>query len=309
MNIGVLTKTAVLASYDIFEDSVPITKQLSERLATNVVMKKSITLFKDAYVQSICKVVDHLSVGDPFIVYDNSMNDPMIDAFLQSIRDKSIADEWITRNIKRSASHYSGDIVDIKIYSTVPVSSLSDTLKPIVEEHYSNLKKHQKILNKYSNPGDTKYFRCGQHITEYPERVQARFNKVKGNDVGEKGGVVIEFYIRYKDIAKKGDKVTGYTALKGIISNVIEEGQEPYSDFRPNEEVSTFLAPSSIIARKTPSILLTMFGNKVLIELKRKMKSLYYEKDFKDTYQKDNKTVYSNAIHCFIRDKRSRSLN
>lgn len=282
MNIGVLTKTAVIANYDIFEDSVPITKQLSERLATDVVMQKEITLYKDAYVQSICKVGDHLSVGDPFIVYDNSMDDPSIDAFLQSIRDKSLADEWISRNIKRAASHYTGEIVDIKIYCTVPTSALSDTLRPIVEEYYAKLKKHQKILKNYQNPGDSKYYQCGQHITEYPEKIQAKFNKVKGSDVGN--GVLIEFYLKYKDIAKKGDKVTGYTALKGIVSNVIEEGQEPYSDFRPNEEVSTFLAPSSIIARKTPSILLTMFGNKVLIELKRKMESIYYEKDFKDTY-------------------------
>lgn len=66
-----------------------------------------------------------------------------------------------------------------------------------------------------------------------------------------------------------------FSALKSIVGEVIEEGYEPYSEFRPDEEVSTFIAPISILARMTPSIIFTMFGNKVLIELKRKLKEIY----------------------------------
>ena len=83
---------------------------------------------------------------------------------------------------------------------------------------------------------------------------------------------------------KKGDKLSQYSALKGIVSDVIKEGDEQYSSFRPKEEISTSLAPGAILARKTPSVFLAMFGNKVLIEQKRKMKSIYFETPFNDTY-------------------------
>lgn len=66
-----------------------------------------------------------------------------------------------------------------------------------------------------------------------------------------------------------------YTALKGVVSNVIEPGYEPYSEFRKDEEISTMIAPGAILARKTPSVFISMFSNKVMIEMKRKIKKDY----------------------------------
>ena len=66
-----------------------------------------------------------------------------------------------------------------------------------------------------------------------------------------------------------------YSALKSIVGEVIPEGEEPFSEFRPDEEISTFLGPSAILARMTPSALLVMFGNKVIVELKRKLQEIY----------------------------------
>jgi hypothetical protein len=66
-----------------------------------------------------------------------------------------------------------------------------------------------------------------------------------------------------------------FTALKGTIGDVIPDGYEPYTVNKPDEEISLALAPLSINARKTPSILLTMFGYKVLIALKERLKELY----------------------------------
>ena len=68
-----------------------------------------------------------------------------------------------------------------------------------------------------------------------------------------------------------------FSALKSIVGEVIPEGYEPYSEFRPDEEVSTFIGPSAILQRMVPSVILTMFGNKVLVELKRKIKEIYDE--------------------------------
>ena len=83
--------------------------------------------------------------------------------------------------------------------------------------------------------------------------------------------------------------MTNYTALKGIVSNVIEEGYEPFSELRPNEEISTMIAPSAILARKTPSVFLSEWGNKIMIELKRKMIETYFGKDY---IEKNNISLY-----------------
>ena len=60
-----------------------------------------------------------------------------------------------------------------------------------------------------------------------------------------------------------------YTALKGIVSNVIDEGLEPFSEYRKNEPIDVLMAPGAILARKTPSAIISMFGNKCMLELER----------------------------------------
>ena len=120
-------------------------------------------------------------------------------------------------------------------------------------------------------------------MTESTEVVKPnQQGKVKGEYVED--GVVIMFYIKFVDRMKKGDKLSQYSALKGVVSRVIEEGDEQYSEFRPKEEISTTLAPGAVLARKTPSVFLAMFGNKIMIEQKRKLKSIYFETPYEETY-------------------------
>lgn len=63
--------------------------------------------------------------------------------------------------------------------------------------------------------------------------------------------------------------------MKGIIGEIIPEGYEPYSEFRPDEEVSSLIPPSSILKRQVPSILITVLGNKIIVELKRRLEEIY----------------------------------
>ena len=66
-----------------------------------------------------------------------------------------------------------------------------------------------------------------------------------------------------------------FTALKSVIGEVIPEGYEPYSEFRPEEEISSLIGPSAILKRQVPSITLTLLGNKVIVELKRRLQEIY----------------------------------
>lgn len=59
------------------------------------------------------------------------------------------------------------------------------------------------------------------------------------------------------------------SANKATNGYMIPRGLEPYTAFRPYEEIDIPLAPSAILQRGTPSVLTHMLGYKVLIELKR----------------------------------------
>ena len=63
--------------------------------------------------------------------------------------------------------------------------------------------------------------------------------------------------------------------MKNVIGEVLEKGYEPYSEFRPEEEISTYIASNSILSRMTPSILINGFGNKCIIELKRSLHDIW----------------------------------
>lgn len=63
--------------------------------------------------------------------------------------------------------------------------------------------------------------------------------------------VLIEFFIKYQDLMGVGDKLTFFTALKSIIGEVIPEGYEPKSFYRPTEEVSSFIAPGAVLISGT----------------------------------------------------------
>lgn len=273
MNLGALTKIAIVPNWDIFEDSAPISAALSKRLSTVMITEKPLALNKEASVDFMVKVGDKIKTGDPLIRFDQSPDDPVVNKFLESIREE-LDEEILESTSTTLKSKYTGEIIDIKIFSTVELDDLSPSLKKIVSNYYSKLKKRNKVLDKYKNDGDYEYYKSGHLITEAPIRLEPDIQgKIRGVKVDD--GVLIVFYIKYRDNMKKGDKMCSEFALKSICSHVIDEGYEPYSEYRPDEEISSLVAPLSISARKTPSIFLAMFGNKLLIELKRQLKDIY----------------------------------
>ena len=278
MNLGVLAKVAITSIDDILEDSEPMTKKLSEQLGYDAIVKKTKSLPANSKVAKIAKIGDHVEVGDSLIIYDNHNGDEEVAKFLEeyskALDEQGIKEQLVESNSTTFKANDSGEIIDIKMYYTVEIDELSPSLQKIVKEYNQRISKKDKFLNKYKNEGDNNFYKCGQLITESAQKSDTVYGKIKGEEVGD--GVLIEFYIRHKDIIKKGDKVSNYCALKGVVSHVIEEGQEPWSEFRPEEEVSAFISPLSILARKTPSLYTYLFGNKILIELKRKVLKDYF---------------------------------
>lgn len=275
-NIGVLAKAAIISCYDIYEDSEPISAKLSERLAVNAIMKKDASLAANTYVESIVKIGDHVSIGDPLMVFDPDSGDPEVAKFLQEYSKGGGINEALVQTGKSIIkSPLSGEIADIEIWRTVDIEELSPSLAKIVTDYNKRIDAKRKFLDKYKNEGDNDYFKCNQVMTHTTEKVDAKFGKIMGIQVDE--GVVIRFHIKHRDVIKKGDKVSNFCAMKGVTSHIMPEGQEPWSEFRPDEEISCLVAPLSVSARKTASVFRFLWGNKVLIEGKRKLLEDYFK--------------------------------
>ncbi|NNV04706.1 hypothetical protein, partial [Brevibacillus sp. MCWH] len=240
-NIGSLQKVACMSGYATYEDSTFITKKLSIDMTSEIVMQKPVVLGKNANVDYMVKVGDEVKVGDDLIRFETSFEDDSLNKFLKSVGDE-LKEEIRSLGKTPVKSKYTGVIEDIKIYSTVDLDELSPSLRKIVSDYYEKINKKKKVLEKYDKNDSS--FKAGILFTEPVGKVETKDGKVKGHEVGE--GVLIEIYIKYKDVMGVGDKITFFTALKSIIGEIIPEGYEPYSEFRPDEEISSVIAPGAV---------------------------------------------------------------
>lgn len=270
INIGSFQKVAIMSADSTFEDSSFITKKVSNDMATTVIMMKDISIGKNADVDHIVNIGDTVEVGDPLVSFSTSYEDERMNEFLRSVSEEQGQDLKDLSRIQLK-SKYGGVIEDIKIYCSVELNELSPSLKTIVTKYYNRINKKTAILNKYDKSKSV--VKAGVLLNEPTTKVQTSADgKIKGHEVD---GVLIEFYIKYHDVLGVGDKIAYFSAVKSVICDVVPEGYEPFSEFRPDEEVSAFIPPLSIISRMVPSTIQTVIANKILVELKRKLKDIY----------------------------------
>lgn len=271
-NIGSLQKVAIMSTYSTFEDSTFITEKVTEDMSSDIVMMKDCSIGKNSNVDKMVKVGDEVSVGDILISFETSYDDESYNQFLSSVGDE-LKDELKSLNRVPIKSKYTGIVEDIKIYATVELDELSPTLKKIVSDYYKKINYKKKVISKYDKSDGV--IKCGLMITDNTEKLTPSADgKIKGRKVFD--GVLIEFYIKYHNVMHVGDKLTNFSALKSIVGEIIPKGYEPYSEHRPNEEIGTAIGPSAILARQTP-LFNTLFGNKVLVELKYQLEEIYKE--------------------------------
>lgn len=274
MSIGPLAKVAIMSSYDTYEDSAAVTHKLSDDLSAEMIFCDPATVSANSNIYKIAKVGDHVNIGDSLLQFDTSYDDTTgLNKFLATLNDeqKNLVEDISKNNIK---ARHSGVITDIKIYCTVELDQLSDSLRKIVKAYYNKIEKKDKLLSKYDNSNPV--VKCGVLLTESAKKTDPNvYGVIKGQKVMD--GVLFEFYIQHVDVFGVGDKLVWFTALKGVCCEVIPEGYEPYSEFRPEEEVSGTISENAILARMTPSIILTVIGNKLQIELKRKLEEIYLQ--------------------------------
>jgi hypothetical protein len=271
--LGSFQKIALLSSSLTYEDSSYISKKMSREMATEVVMDKQVVLGANTNVDFMVKVGDKVQSGDELIRFERSFNEDSLNTLLLNVGDEMKEDIMMSSKDKVK-SKYSGVIEDIRVYCTVDMDELSPSLRKIVSNYYSKIRSKKKLLEQYDDKGSV--VKCGMIFNEPTGKVETNDGKFRGAIVND--GVLIEFSIKVHDEVGVGDKIVFYSALKSIVGNIIEEGQEAYTLYRPEEKIDAVLSCNSLISRGISSAPKMLMSNKLLVELSRKLKDIYDRK-------------------------------
>ena len=264
--LGPLCKVAICSSYNTYEDAGICTESLSERMKSAIVYMVEGKFKRNHNILSMIKVGDHVNIGDSLITFDTSVEDTELAKFISKLSDEdaNILTEESQQTIK---TMHAGKVVAIKVYTLLPPESLSPSLGKVVKEHFDAAESKKKFLEKYDKSEGT--LKAGYLMTDSTEPIKDRYNSIKGR----KGiDVLIEVYIEHEELMGVGDKIALYGPNKQIVSQIVPKGFEPYSEFRPDEEISVFCAPGNVSRRMTISTVPIMAIGKVMVELKRKVK-------------------------------------
>lgn len=274
MNMGTLAKVALMSTYQTFQDATFISQRLADAAATEICFMKQAVIGKNSNVTFMIEEGRNINVGDPLIQFDTSYNDNELNELLAAIGNDQVKDKIMEEAKNTIKSKYSGVVESIEIYATVPLEEMSPSLRAICSKYYKKISSRNALLEKYDPESKNSVVKCGILCKEPNHQIEAnKYGVIKGQNVED--SILINFYIKHMEPLEIGSKIANFTALKNTIGEIVPEGYEPYSSFRPDEVVDTMIASNAILKRMTPSITLTVLGNKCVIELKNRLKEIY----------------------------------
>ena len=205
MNMGTLTKVAIMSTYDTHQDATFITEKLSKDAASEMCFQRSVVVGKNANVSFMARVGDNIEIGQSLIQFDTSFEDNSLNEFLSALsKDPRLEKEIMDSSRNNIKSKVAGVIEDIKIYSTVDIDELSPSLARIVKNYYNKINRKKKLLSKYDPEGSI--VKCGMLLAETTGKVEPnKFGVIRGQKVED--SVLIEFYIKHTELLEVGSKI------------------------------------------------------------------------------------------------------
>jgi DNA-directed RNA polymerase beta subunit len=260
-NVGTMSKIAIMTTDEAFNDSTVITESLSDSMSSDYCIEKARYLPKDTNLYHIVQKGMPIQEGEPLLILQNAFEEKDANILLKAITDDDVEAVSDLGRI-HVRSKLTGVVQDIKIFRTCELDELSPSLKKLVTSYENRIKKEKAELKKTGVQNVD-----GLLDPDYKLEAQGKLKDCLD-------GVKIFIYIKCHDNMGVGDKLVFSTALKGVIKTVIPKGEEPYTDFRPDEKVEALLTTAGVNARMVGSIILNGLINKVLIETDRKCKDL-----------------------------------
>lgn len=268
--IGTLARVAIESTGNVFEDATYVSDKFAHKMATRITQEKNIILSRFANIKHIVKKGQSIVANDPLITFDDT-NDEFTSQLLAGMAEEAEDEENIVATTAPIVSKVTGVIKDIKIYYTVPVSDMTPSLQKIIKSYNAEVAKRENTIKKYKDIRDANTI-----LTPSEQTTPDSTGRVKGIKVGD--GILIEFYIEYEDVMGVGDKLTNYTALKGVTNYVIPEGYEAYTEFNPDRKIDAFLSTIGVYKRMCLDIIKVGGLSKILIEKKRLLRDKYLDR-------------------------------
>ena len=257
-NIGTLTKVAIINTDEGFEDSAAVTQSFADKIGTDVIQAIDTRVSCGSNVFIYKNIGDHVMEGDTLFSFQEDFDDDVVNVLLRNLAvDKDQISELGHKPVK---SKYTGIVDHIEIFRTCKDEDMSPSLREFVDAYESKVKDLKSVYDKYGIDSATL-----PKIGKVPE-----VGKAKNLD----NAVMIVYYIKFNDRLSVGDKIVFYSANKGVIKYIIPREEEPYTSFRPNEHIDSFMSLSSISGRMTCSIPLFAATSKLMVELDRSVKEI-----------------------------------
>ena len=256
-NLGCLAKVAIITAEDGYEDSGVCSEWLSDAMAADIVVMKSVDLSPQTNVLYIAKKGQKVDEGEPVLIFQNSYDEEDANLLLKNLNSEDGDISEIGRRVVKSK--VTGIISDIKIYRICEIDEMSDSLKKIVTAHENKIKSIEKVAKQASNE---------VHLDSTGKLPQS--GKLKNSE-----GVYIEIYMQYHDRLGVGDKLACLNANKVVLRDVYSNEDAPYGEFRPDEKIDVITSASSIDGRMVTSIIKLGALDKVIVELWRSVQEIY----------------------------------
>jgi hypothetical protein len=255
---GRLTKIAVMCLDNTYEDSAVVTSKLSNEMSSEIISSREVVLKKNSRIISIAKVGDIVGTNDPLVLFEEvGENEKESLAALDKL--SNVDNEAISELARSTArSKYAGKIVSMDIHYNANLEDMHPTLRNVVQTYINTYDRKSKSLSGIQE----------DELITLPNTKKVDSNKIMGNEME---GVLITFYIKHDEILGIGSKITYFGSCKTIIAETIDPGLEPYSEYRPEQQIDAFLTPISIISRQVQDLFLMGWTNKILLELKEQV--------------------------------------
>ena len=256
--VGTLAKVALLTTDEGFEDSAIMSHRLSNAMACDVIKNKEVILPKNTNVYNVLPAGTHIEEGDQLMAFQTPYDSEDLEILQRNLAGDE--EELSTLGRVPIKAETTGTLVAVNIYRTCELDELSPSLKKLVMAYEKPIKAKKKHLEE--NGIDT---------FELPPTYKLpATGKLKNCE----DGVMIEFCQQYRDVPAIGDKIVWYSANKGVNKGLFPEGEEPYTDLRPNEVIDGFITNTSVNGRMVCSIAVVGSLNKLMVELDRKCKDM-----------------------------------
>ena len=202
------------------------------------------------------KIGDPVEAGESLMVWLSPFEDEEANSLMKSLTDEEVSE----LGKKRLNSEVTGVVKGIKIYRTVELEDMSDSLR--------------RVVNNYEKPLRGLYDKLKEANLDVSQIPAHYILPATGKLKKARNSVLIEYYVEYKDTVGVGDKVVYFSANKAVEKNIIPLGKEPYTEFRPNESIDAFVSEVSIDKRMVTSTIIYGALQKLMIELDRSVKDI-----------------------------------